>query len=80
MVNVAAQTTTTQSATVTFKNELSFSNINIDVKKEVSVDGGTTYDDANSPTGPSVLVDDTVMFRFTVTNPNIVPVNVTLTR
>ncbi len=41
----------------------------IDIKKEVSVDNGATWLDANSATGPSVIAGaNWVRFRYTVTN------------
>jgi YqxM protein len=46
----------------------------IDVEKYVSTDG-TTWQDADDPTGPEVPVGDPVWFRFVVTNDG----NVTLT-
>ncbi|MCV2866671.1 DUF11 domain-containing protein, partial [Defluviimonas sp. WL0075] len=51
----------------------------IEVKKEVSVDGGLTWHDANSATGPVAHDGDEVQFRFTVTNGgNITLENVTV--
>ncbi|MDJ0767879.1 MAG: SdrD B-like domain-containing protein [Ilumatobacter sp.] len=41
----------------------------IDLEKEVSVDGGTTWFDADEPTGPTATSGaNDVFFRFTVTN------------
>jgi len=40
----------------------------IDVKKYVSVDGGTHWEDANSAPGPYVLVGQGVLIKFVVTN------------
>lgn len=40
----------------------------IDVEKEVSVDEGTTWFDADDPTGPATLAGSDVFFRLTVTN------------
>ncbi|MCE5324525.1 hypothetical protein LLG46_14595 [bacterium] len=48
---------------------------NIGLVKYVSVDGGTTWIDANTPPGPSVLIGNTVDYRYDVTNTG----NVTLT-
>ncbi len=47
----------------------------IDVEKEVSPDNGTTWFDADSPTGPDVISPTNPLFRFTVINTG----NVTLT-
>lgn len=47
----------------------------IDVEKEVSNDNGTTWFDADTPTGPNVVNGTNPQFRFTVTNTG----NVTLT-
>jgi hypothetical protein len=44
------------------------SNPEIDVEKSVSVDGGLTWVDADSPTGPYVKEGDPVQFKFVVTN------------
>jgi len=50
------------------------------VTKYVSVDDGVTWEDANSPTGPYVLVGDDVLFKFIVTNSGDVTLtNITLT-
>jgi len=43
-------------------------NPNIDVEKYVSVDGGTTWQDADSVTGPSLLTGNNPQFKFVVTN------------
>ena len=53
----------------------------IDVEKSVSVDGGTTYVDADTVTGPSLLSGfDDPQFRFVVTNTgNVALSSVTLT-
>ncbi len=52
----------------------------ISVKKYVSVDKGKTWLDAMSITGPSVLVDNEVRFKFVVTNTGNVPLtDITLT-
>ncbi len=41
----------------------------VDIEKEVSVDGGVTWFDADSPTGPTATAgEENVFFRFTVTN------------
>jgi hypothetical protein len=56
--------TASDDATVTFTNVTA----NIDVEKYVSVDGGTTWLDADNPTGPYPMVDSTVQFKFVVTN------------
>ena len=40
----------------------------IDIEKLVSVDGGTTFEDADSATGPYALVGSEVQFKFVVTN------------
>jgi uncharacterized repeat protein (TIGR01451 family) len=52
----------------------------VTVVKEVSVDGGTTWFDANDPTGPLLLESGPdPMFRFTVTNTgNVELTNLTL--
>jgi uncharacterized repeat protein (TIGR01451 family) len=56
-------------------------NASIDVTKEVSVDGGVTWVDANSAPGPSLLASGAApTFRFTVANTGNVPLGgVTLT-
>ena len=52
----------------------------IDVELFVSVDNGTTWLDADTPTGPVVQVNSTVVFMYVVTNPSeLVLTNVTLT-
>ncbi len=40
----------------------------IEVIKEVSVDGGSTWEDANTPPGPTLLQGTDPQFRFTVRN------------
>jgi hypothetical protein len=45
----------------------------IDIEKYVSVDGGTTWDDADTPTGPMAPVPGTVQFKVVVTNIGNVP-------
>lgn len=40
----------------------------IDLEKLVSADGGTTFDDADTPTGPIVVMGTDPVFRFVVTN------------
>jgi uncharacterized repeat protein (TIGR01451 family) len=40
----------------------------IDIEKYVSVDNKATWDDADSPTGPSVTAGNPVYFKFIVTN------------
>ncbi|NNC75740.1 MAG: hypothetical protein HKN93_09555, partial [Acidimicrobiia bacterium] len=40
----------------------------IALEKYVSVDGGTTWDEADAITGPEAVVGDDVFFRFMVTN------------
>ena len=50
-----------------------------DVEKYVSVDGQTTWQDADSPPGPQTAAGNDVYFRFEVTNSGNVPLsNVTL--
>ncbi|MBP9073314.1 MAG: Ig-like domain-containing protein [Caldilineaceae bacterium] len=52
----------------------------IDVEKYVSVDGQATWDDADTPPGPTAPFGADVYFRFVVTNNGNVPLsNVTLT-
>ncbi len=52
----------------------------IDVEKLVSVDGKTTWQDADIPPGPEAGVGDPVYFRFLLVNTGNVPLNnVTLT-
>jgi hypothetical protein len=43
--------------------------VSIELIKEVSPDGGTTWFDANNPPGPTVISPGTPQFRFTVSNP-----------
>ena len=50
-------------------------NAKVDLEKYVSVDGGTTFVDADSPTGPTTSLNAPVIFRITVANTG----NVTLT-
>ncbi|WP_064094027.1 hypothetical protein [Rossellomorea aquimaris] len=45
----------------------------INIVKEVSVDQGVTWDDANSPNGPFLNPGDKPWFRYTVTNTGDVP-------
>jgi LPXTG-motif cell wall-anchored protein len=40
----------------------------IDIEKLVSVDGGNTWHDADSPTGPTIRLPGTVRFKVIVTN------------
>ena len=52
----------------------------LDLQKLVSVDGGATWQDANSPPGPRVATDGEVLFKFVITNTGNVPLsNITLT-
>jgi uncharacterized membrane protein len=54
-------------------------NPNIDVEKLVSVDGGTTWVDADTATGPSLLTGNNPQFKFVVTNTgNVALSNATL--
>ncbi len=53
----------------------------ISVLKEVSIDGGTTWQDANSPTGPNLASGTDPRFRFMVTNTgNVALTGITLGR
>jgi len=45
----------------------------IDIEKYVSVDGGTTWQDADTPTGPTAPFPGTVHFKVVVTNTGNVP-------
>lgn len=56
-------------------NEATLANPSIDVEKYVSSDNGTTWIDADSPTGPIIASTISPQFRFVVTNTG----NVTLT-
>ncbi len=47
----------------------------IDIEKEISVDGGTTWQDVDSATGPLVFSGTTPRFRFVVTNTGPVTLN-----
>lgn len=50
------------------------------IKKYVSVDGGTTYDDADTPPGPTLVSPQVPMFKYVVTNTgNVTLTNVTVT-
>ena len=52
----------------------------IDVEKYVSVDGGTTWEDADDPTGPFFICDKDPQFKFVVTNTgNVDLTGITLT-
>ncbi len=52
----------------------------IQVKKYVSVDGGTTWLDAESAPGPSAVIGSTVKFKFVITNTgNVTLTDITLT-
>jgi uncharacterized repeat protein (TIGR01451 family) len=51
----------------------------ITVKKYVSVDGGVTWEDAQSAPGPSAVIGSEVRFKFVVTNTgNVLLTNLTL--
>ncbi|MBR0712174.1 beta strand repeat-containing protein [Bradyrhizobium liaoningense] len=51
----------------------------ITIKKEVSVDGGQTWSDANDPTGPVLLTGyDDPQYRFTITNNSDVSLDIHL--
>ena len=51
----------------------------IDIEKYVSVDGQATWQDADTPAGPTTVVGYAVYFRFVITNIGNVPLsNVTL--
>ncbi len=55
-------------------------NPSLDVEKFVSVDGGATFVDADSPTGPFALSGTNPQFKFVVTNTgNVALTNVNLT-
>jgi hypothetical protein len=43
-------------------------NPSIDVEKYVSIDGGTTWVDADDPTGPMFICNTDPQFKFVVTN------------
>ena len=47
----------------------------IDVEKRVSVDGGSNWHDADSPTGPETPVGSPVSFQFVVTNDGKFPLS-----
>jgi hypothetical protein len=47
----------------------------LDLEKLISVDGGATWQDANSPPGPRVKTDGDVLFRFVITNNGNVPLS-----
>ena len=52
----------------------------IDVEKEVSADGGTTFVDADTPPGPDIIQTTDPVFRYTVSNTgNETLTNITLT-
>ena len=52
----------------------------MDIEKYVSVDNKATWDDADSPTGPSVIEGNPVYFKFIVTNTGNVPLtNIVMT-
>ncbi len=53
---------------------------NIDVEKDISVDGGLNYVDADTGPGPFTAINGAVKIRFTVTNSGTVPLTgITLT-
>ena len=53
---------------------------NIDVEKDISIDGGGNWLDADVAPGPTTAVGGAVKIRFTVTNSGTVPLsNITLT-
>ena len=53
---------------------------NIDVEKDISVDGGLNYVDADTAPGPNTAVSGDVKIRFTVTNSGTLPLtDITLT-
>ena len=71
---VLSATTPTTSTGSDFGNLLV--DASIDVTKYVSVDGGDTWDDANTPTGPYLLSGyDAPQFRFVLTNSGNVPLS-----
>lgn len=49
--------------------------VEIDVEKYVSVDGGITWSDADAPTGPHVAAGSPVKFKFVVTNAGSAPLS-----
>ena len=52
-----------------------FSWAELTVTKEVSVDGGMTWFDAQSPSGPTVAAGSPLFFRYSVANLGIEPIN-----
>lgn len=83
--NLATATGTADGVTVTDQDSACFTGVPeqapaIDVLKEVSVDGGLTFQDANNPPGPNLVSPTNPVFRFTVTNVgNQTLTNVTVT-
>ncbi|HWI52505.1 MAG TPA: hypothetical protein VNT01_10240, partial [Symbiobacteriaceae bacterium] len=52
-----------------------FSGAAINLEKLVSVDGGTTFADADAPPGPTLIFPATPLFRYRVTNTGTVTLN-----
>ncbi len=65
---------------ISFPGQLQIVAPAITIEKQVSVDGGTTWLDADTPPGPSIAVPGTVKYRVIVTNTGNVPLtNVAVT-
>lgn len=81
--NVATVTANTNGEVLTDTDSANYWGGNrpsIDVEKHIAVDGGITWDDADSPTGSNAVIGDPVQFRFTVTNDgNVALTNLSLT-
>jgi uncharacterized repeat protein (TIGR01451 family) len=81
--NTAVATATADNTTVQDTDSASYSGGSepaIEVKKYVSVNGGTVWHDANNAPGPQVTAGEDVLFMFVVTNTGTVPLtDITLT-
>lgn len=79
--NTATASGTFDSETVTDTDEANYTGVTagIDIVKEISVDGGTTWTHQPTPPGPNVLSGTNPMFRYTVTNTGDVALSVDVT-
>lgn len=82
--NVATVTGTDGVTTVTDTDVANYVGVvvapSIDIEKLVSPDGGATFDDADTPTGPNIVQGTNPVFRYVVANTgNVTLTNATLT-